>query len=133
MYLVNCHRNYKVISLNMCISNLKKLGAKEIFFLGALNMLNIQASVASEGSFVLSDNTALMQVQRTQYVQDLILKYPNVLMRVEESDAKFRILYLGFDEGTHTTRYQTLKVDKNGVVYRNEDITQVNEVWVPLK
>jgi len=114
----------------------KRVGVKEVFFfifLGILNTLNIQTCLASENLFVLSDDSAVMQAQRTQYVQDLILKYPNVLIWVEKSDKISKQLYLGFDEGTHTTRYQTLKVDESGAVYRNKDRTQVNEVWILLK
>ena len=104
-----------------------------VFILG-ITVILTQAgtSLASDNSFVLDDDSAYSKAWNTQYVRDLASKYPNVYIRVEGRDSMYRQLYLGFDEGTHTTRYDTLKVDKNGVVYRNEDRTQADEIWVVI-
>ena len=105
-----------------------------ILILGLTTILvNTGTSSASDISFVLNDDSAYSKVWNTKYVRNLASKYSNIHLRIEDRDSAYREFYLGFDEGTHTTRYDTLKVDENGIVYRNEDRTQADEVWVVVE
>lgn len=96
-------------------------------------LVNVSISSASDATFTLSDDSAYSKVWNTKYVRDLASKYPNVYIRIEGRGPEYRGFYLGFDEVTHTTGYDTLKVDKNGVVYRNEDRTQADEIWIVIQ
>lgn len=120
----------------------KKLGPQNkhmkynfnIFIVISLFILVGCASCLKKNAFVLSDDTALKVAIDTKYVINLTKKYPNTKIFIEEGNSKIdRYVYIGFDEGTHTTRYASLRVDAQGVVYKNSDPTLLTEKWVVLK
>ncbi len=82
-----------------------------------------------EPAFTLSDTSALEAASSTKFVMDLVARYPNTILMIEGKTATERSIYLGFDEGTHTTRHSALRVDRGGVVYRNLDETLAEDRW----
>ena len=68
---------------------------------------------------------------KTQYVIQLDKSYENVIVYVESEASDERQLYVGFDEGTHTTRHSLFRVDSNGKVYRNGDLELAEDKWIP--
>ena len=91
-------------------------------------------STQKKNEFVLSDDSALRSVAATKLVIALKKKYPNTIFFIEDgSSENDRMIYLGFDEGTHTTRHSFLRVDDHGVVYENKDLTFDEIKWVVLK
>lgn len=49
--------------------------------------------------------------------KDLKQKYNNLILMEEDQDDNFDYFYLGFDEGTYTTRHSFVRVRENSVEY----------------
>ena len=63
-------------------------------------------------------NTALKRVWRTELARSLRRKHRNTIIYVEGASADGVHVYLGFDEGTHTTRHSSLRVRPDGTLWR---------------
>jgi len=63
-------------------------------------------------------NTALKCVWRTELARSLRRKHRNTIIYVEGASADGVHVYLGFDEGTHTTRHSSLRVRPDGTLWR---------------
>ena len=101
-----------------------------ILFLSAFLSL---AVCADTEDFDLTESSALSRVTSTAYVNRLAEKYPNIHLHTERVEKDRIDIYLGFNEGTHTTRHSSLMVDKYGKVYRNTDETLATEKWEEIK
>lgn len=49
----------------------------------------------------------------------------------EGRDHGYVLIYVGEDQGTHTVRWETLRVSQNGVVEKLNRDPLGNEVWIP--
>jgi hypothetical protein len=76
---------------------------------------------------------ALARVQQTDLVRGLSDQYTNPIMFVERRDEAGVHVYLGFDEGTHTTRRSTLLVQNNGTVWEQVTKPDYQLDWEPVK
>ena len=52
---------------------------------------------------------------------------------LDGTDGGYPVVYVGFDEGTHTTRVATLRVREHGVVERQEMREDGELIWVEDK
>jgi hypothetical protein len=72
-------------------------------------------------------------VWQTEHVQALSRQYTNVIMFVEGDDEAGVHVYLGFDEGTHTTRHAALLVKADGSVWQQVTRPDYELDWEPVK
>ena len=79
----------------------------------------------------LTPKIALARVRQTDLAQALSREYPNAMMFVEASDAEGIHVYLGFDEGTHTTRHSALLVRPDQTVWKEITRPDYELQWVP--
>jgi hypothetical protein len=87
------------------------------------------ASLAPE----TSSNPALERVWETELARGLRRKHPNTIIYVEGHEADGVHVYLGFNEGTHTTRHSSLCVRSDGTVWREFTRPDLELEWRPVK
>jgi len=80
-----------------------------------------------------SSDAALGRVWKTEFARRLRRKYPNTVIYVEGREADGVHVYLGFDEGTHTTRHSSLCVRSDGTVWREFTRPDLKLEWRPVK
>jgi len=80
-----------------------------------------------------ASNPALERVWETEFARGLRRKYPNTIIYVEGDDADGVHVYLGFDEGPHTTRHSSLCVRGDGTVWREVTRPDLELEWRPVK
>ena len=83
--------------------------------------------------FILNEENAIDQVAETDYYKELTKKYPNVIIFVQDKDSHYFDIYLGFDEGTHTTRKAFVRVSPKGTVQYSEMPPAIESDWVNMK
>ena len=82
---------------------------------------------------VLTYDFAFNRVAQTQLVQGLSRQYTNLMMMEDGIDADGVQVYLGFNEGTHTTRHSTLLVKKDGSVWEQFTRPDYELDWQPVR
>ena len=89
-----------------------------------------QASARSP-HFELSENAATQRLMASKYVARLQRAIPNrhLVCRVEGRQPDEVDLYLGDDEGDHTTRVASCRVTGDGRVWVNKDETGAEDRW----
>jgi len=76
----------------------------------------MNTNVQEEKYFEFTEKNAVKQVKNTGYFQRLKQTYKNLILFIEEKSENYIYLYLGFDEGGHTTRHAFVRVDLLGAV-----------------
>ncbi len=86
---------------------------------------------ASAPSFKLSENAAMQRLMASKYVARLQRAIPSrhLVCRVEGRQPDEVDLYLGDDEGDHTTRVAFCRVTRDGRVWVNKDETGAEDRW----
>lgn len=79
------------------------------------------------------EDFAVNAVTKTSLYKDLVTKYPNTILFVEDQDSNYVYLYLGFDEKTHTTRYAFARVSSHGVVQYTTTPPENDNDWIVIK
>lgn len=82
-------------------------------------------------SFRLTEDSALDRVMATRQVQSLREEIPSrrLMARVDDVRPEAIYVYVGDDEGDHTTRVGFYRVTPDGRVWRNRDETGLEERW----
>jgi hypothetical protein len=83
--------------------------------------------------FILNDENAVEQVTKTNYYIDLSKEYPNVILFVDDKRSHYIYIYLGFNEGTHTTRKAFVRVSSDARVQYSEIPPAVESDWVNMQ
>ncbi len=93
-----------------------------------------QAS-ATKPSFKLTEDTAMQRLMGSAYVAALVRAIPSrhLMCMVEITRPDSIDLYLGDDEGDHTTRVNFCRVSQDGRVWVNQDETGLDDRWAVVE
>lgn len=85
--------------------------------------------------FTLTEDSAMIRVMSTKRVANLSRAIPNrrITCMVEHTTPDAVYLYLGDDEGDHTTRVGFYRVTRDGRVWMNRDETGLYERWAVIE
>jgi len=92
----------------------------------------VDITITSDKLVTLTPDIALARVWQSDLFQALGRKYENAIIFVEASDAEGIHVYLGFDEGTHTTRHSSLLVRRNLTVWKEITRPDYELDWIPV-
>ena len=84
-------------------------------------------------NFILNEENAVEQVLKTNYYKDLSKEYSNIRMFVQDKNNQYIYIYLGFNEGTHTTRKSFVRVSLDGTVQYSEIPPADESDWVNMR
>jgi|SRR4051794_7832157 hypothetical protein len=85
--------------------------------------------------FALTEETAMDRLMRSEHARQLLREVPGrrLMCMVDEVRPGEIDLYLGDDEGTHTTRVDFCRVTADGRLWVNRDRTGLDERWEEIR
>ena len=101
-----------------------------------IGLLEKNESIVSNNNthnFILNEENAVEQVSKTNYYKDLSKEYPNVILFALDKNSQYINIYLGFNEGTHTTRKAFVRVSSAGTVEYSEIPPAVESDWANIQ
>ena len=118
-----CHKVAVILVLALCLSGC-----------GASGRPPVQTAAAPSHA-ELSEDAAMQRLMASKYVARLQRTIPNrhLTCRVEGHQSGAVELYLGDDEGDHTTRVDFCRVTDDGRVWVNQDRTGGDDRWVVVE
>ena len=106
---------------------------RNLFTLAAL--IALFCTGCARDAFRLTEDSAIERLMATKRVASLERAIPNrrMVCMVDDTRPDAVYLYLGYDEGDHTTRVGFYRVTSDGRVWVNQDETGLDDRWVVVE